>query len=104
MDTASVEQLVTIMRIPTLAGQVLMLAVGLAGIAAAVMVGMTRSDAFEAAGRQSKGAWLGILVIASIAAALGLPFIAWIGAVAIGIYYFDVRPQIADILNGNGGW
>lgn len=104
MDTASVEQLVTIMRIPALTGQVLMLAVGLAGIAAAVMVGMTRSDAFEAAGRQSKGVWLGILVIASIAAALGLPFIAWIGAVAIGIYYFDVRPQIADILDGNGGW
>lgn len=104
MDTASVEQLVTIMRIPALTGQVLMLAVGLAGIAAAVMVGMTRSDAFEAAGRQSKGAWLSILVIASIAAALGLPFIAWIGAVAIGIYYFDVRPQIADILDGNGGW
>ena len=40
MDTASVEQLVTIMRIPALTGQVLMLAVGLAGIAAAVMVGI----------------------------------------------------------------
>ena len=35
---------------------------------------------------------------------LGLPFIAWFGAVAIGIYYFDIRPQIKNILEGNGGW
>ena len=28
----------------------------------------------------------------------------WFGAVAIGIYWFDVKPQIDGILNGNYGY
>ena len=81
-----------------------MLVVGIAGIVAAVMAATTRADAFEAANRQSKGAWEGILALSAVACLLRFPFIAWFGAVAIGIYFFDVRPQIQRILNGDYGW
>ena len=104
MDTATVNHINQIMLIPSRAGMVLMLLVGIAGIVGAVMAGTTRADAFEAANRQSKGAWVGILVVAALACLLRFPFIAWFGAVAIGIYFFDVRPQIQRILGGNAGW
>ena len=92
------------MLIPSRVGVVLMLVVGIAGVAGAVMAGTTRADAFEAANRQSKGAWVGILVLAALACLLRFPFIAWFGAVAIGIYFFDVRPQIQRILGGSYDW
>ena len=104
MDTATVSQIHQIMLIPSRVGVVLMLAVGIAGIVGAVMAATTRADAFEAANRQSKGAWVGILVLAALACLLRFPFIAWFGAVAIGIYFFDVRPQIQRIVNGDYGW
>ena len=104
MDTATVSQIQQIMLIPSRVGVVLMLVVGIAGIAGAVMAGTTRADAFEAANRQSKGAWVGILVLAALACLLRFPFIAWFGAVAIGIYFFDVRPQIQRILGGSYDW
>ena len=43
-------------------------------------------------------------MLAALACLLRFPFIAWFGAVAIGIYFFDVRPQIQRILNGDYGW
>ena len=101
MDTATVSQIHQIMLIPSRVGMVLMRAVGIAGIVGAVMAGTTRADAFDAANRQSKGAWVGILVLATLACLLRFPFIAWFGAVAIGIYFFDVRPQINNLLRGN---
>lgn len=104
MDTATVSQIHQIMLIPSRVGEVLMLLVGIAGIVGAVMAGTTRADAFEAANRQSKGAWVGILVLAALACLLRYPFVAWFGAVAVGIYFFDVRPQIQRILGGNAGW
>ena len=104
MDTATVSQIHQIMLIPSRVGEVLMLLVGIAGIVGAVMAGTTRADAFEAANRQSKGAWVGILVLAALACLLRFPFVAWFGAVAVGIYFFDVRPQIQRILGGNAGW
>lgn len=104
MDTATVSQIQQIMLIPSRVGVVLMLVVGIAGVAGAVMAGTTRADAFEAANRQSKGAWVGILVLAALACLLRFPFVAWFGAVAIGIYFFDVRPQIQRILGGSYDW
>ena len=104
MDTATVSQIHQIMLIPSRVGEVLMLLVGIAGVVGAVMAGTTRADAFEAANRQSKGAWVGILVLAALACLLRFPFVAWFGAVAVGIYFFDVRPQIQRILGGNAGW
>ena len=104
METAAVSQIHQIMMLPSRVGMVLMLVVGVAGIVGAVMAATTRADAFEAANRQSTGAWVGILVLASLACLLRFPFIAWFGAVAIGIYFFDVRPQIQRIVNGDYGW
>lgn len=104
MDTAAVSQIRQIMFIPSWAGMALMLVVGIAGIVAAVLVATTRADAFEAANRQSKGAWAGILVLSAAACLLQFPFIAWFGAVAIGIYYFDVRPQIKGLTGDNYNW
>lgn len=104
MDTAAVSQIHQIMMLPSRVGMVLMLVVGVAGVIGAVMAATTRADAFEAANRQSKGAWVGILVLAALACLMRFPFIAWFGAVAIGIYFFDVRPQIQRIVNGDYGW
>ena len=104
MDTATVMQIHQIMSIPGVVSRVLMVAVGVAGLLGAVFVATTRPDAFEAANRQSKGAWVGILVLAALACLLRFPFIAWFGAVAIGIYFFDVRPQIKRIVGGSYDW
>lgn len=104
MDTATVMQIHQIMSIPGVVSRVLMVAVGVAGVLGAVFVATTRPDAFEAANRQSKGAWVGILVISAVACLVQLSFIAWFGAVAIGIYFFDVRPQIKEIVAGNYDW
>ena len=93
-----------IMAIPSMVSTLLFFLVGIAGVIGAVHVATTRPDAFDAAGRQSKGIWTGILVVSALACLLRFPFICWFGAVAIGVYYFDVRPQIKAILNGNYGW
>lgn len=75
-----------------------------AGIVGAVQVATTREDAFDAAGRQQKWVWCAILAGSALAIVLQLPLLDWVGIVAIGIYYFDVRPQIRDILAGNYHW
>lgn len=104
MDASTLEQINTIMRIPGLVSWALLVAVGVAGLVGAVLAATTRPDAFEAAGRQSKAAWVAILGVSAFACLVRLPFIAWFGAVAIGIYFFDVRPQVKQILDGNYGW
>lgn len=101
MDSSAVEQVVTIMRVPGLIQDVLFRLVAAAGIVGAVLAGTTRADAFEAANRQPKMVWVAILAFSALALLIPLPFIAWFGAVAVGIYYFDVRPQINDLLRGN---
>ncbi len=80
---------------------------GIAGLVGAVLVLTTREDAFAAADRQPKGVWAGLLAVSAAVLLLPLPgltFLTWVGAVVIGIYWFDVRPQIKNILNGNYGW
>lgn len=104
MDASTLEQINTIMRIPGLVSWVLLAVVGVAGIAGAVFAATTRPDAFEATGRQSKAAWTAILAVSAVACLLRLPFIAWFGAVAIGIYFFDVRPQIKQVIDDSYGW
>ncbi len=104
MSSSAVEQIGMIMRIPSYAGQALFVLVGLAAIAGVVMAATTRPDAFDAAGRLSKMGWVAILAVSAVALLLGVRFIAWFGAVAVGIYFFDVRPQINNILRGNFGW
>ena len=80
------------------------ISLALSGVVAAVLAGITRDDAFEAADRQNKWIWVSMLALSALMVWLRFPFLSWIGLVIIGLYWFDVRPQIKDLLSGNGGW
>ena len=94
----------TILSIPSLVRYVLFLLVGIAGVAGAILAAATRDDAYDAADRYNKWAWVAILAGSALVCIFQFPFVAWFGAVAVGIYFFDVRPQITDIVRGNYGW
>lgn len=75
-----------------------------AGLVGAFFAATTRDDAYDAADRQSKWVWTGILALSAFVVITRVPFLSWAGMVAIGVYWFDVRPQIKNILSGNYGW
>lgn len=79
--------------------------VGVCGVVGAVLALMTREDAFRAGDRMTKMSWVALLAASS--AVLIMPIstmLTWIGAVVIGVYWFDVRPQLRDIISGNTQW
>ncbi|WP_374725081.1 DUF2516 family protein [Corynebacterium guangdongense] len=78
--------------------------IALAGVVGAVLAATTRDDAYPAAGRQGKWIWVAILVASAFVVFTRFPFLSWAGIVAIGVYFFDVRPQIRNIVSGNYGW
>lgn len=83
------------------------IAIGIAGLVGAVQVLVTRADAFSAADRMPKAAWAGILFAAGIICVfpiMGLEILKFVGVIMIGLYWFDVRPQLRNILDGNAGW
>ncbi|KAA8722285.1 DUF2516 family protein [Corynebacterium spheniscorum] len=82
----------------------LYLLVALSGIIGAVTAFITRADAFTAADRQPGHIWGAMLIGSAGALIIGIPIVSWVGMVVIGIYWFDVRPQIKDILSGNSTW
>ncbi|WKD56759.1 hypothetical protein CAPI_00905 [Corynebacterium capitovis DSM 44611] len=94
----------SILAVPGIVRTLLFLAVGIAGVVGAVLAATTREDAFAAGNRQSKWAWVAILAVGAGVCLLRFPFVSWFGAVAIGLYYLDVRPQLNNILRGNSGW
>ena len=73
----------------------------LTAIIGAVLATTTREDAFRAGDRQGKWVWVGLLAGSAVAMATGMPFLSWIGAVITGVYWFDVRPQLKAIINGD---
>ena len=73
----------------------------LTAIAGAVLAAITREDAFRAGDRQGKWVWVGLLAGSAVAMATGMPFLSWIGTVITGVYWFDVRPQLKAIINGD---
>lgn len=73
----------------------------LTAIVGAVLAATTREDAFRAGDRQGKWVWVGLLAGSAVAMATGLAFLSWIGAVVTGVYWFDVRPQLKAIINGD---
>ena len=73
----------------------------LTAIVGAVLAAATREDAFRAGDRQGKWVWVGLLAGSAIAMATGMAFLSWIGAVITGVYWFDVRPQLKAIINGD---
>ncbi|WP_257159228.1 DUF2516 family protein [Corynebacterium cystitidis] len=96
---------ITLIRgLPRLVEMLLFAIVGISAVVGAFMVANTRPDAFDAANRQSKTMWILILAGSAFSCLLSLPFLAWIGAIATGVYYFDVRPHIQRILRGDFGY
>ena len=77
------------------------MAVSLFALIGAVLAAMTREDAFRAGDRQNKWVWVGLLVGSALVMNLPLPFVSWIGAIITGVYWFDVRPQLKAIINGD---
>lgn len=75
-------------------------ALAIAAIVGLIMVVMTLEDAFPAGDRQPKMIWAAILGGSAFAMILPLPILSWVGAVATGVYWFDVRPQLRSIING----
>lgn len=73
----------------------------LTAIVGAVLAAITREDAFRAGDRQGKWVWVGLLAGSAVAMATGMPFLSWIGTVITGVYWFDVRPQLKAIINGD---
>ena len=73
----------------------------LTAIVGAVLAAATREDAFRAGDRQGKWVWVGLLAGSAVAMATGMQFLSWIGAVITGVYWFDVRPQLKAIINGD---
>lgn len=84
--------------------RVLFAAVAIAGVVGAIMAATVREDAFTAGDRQGKWVWVAILAASSFVVVTRFPFLSWVGMVAIGVYWFDVRPQLRNILSGNYGW
>lgn len=76
-------------------------AVSLFALLGAILAAMTREDAFRAGDRQNKWVWVGLLVGSALFMNLPLPFVSWVGAIITGVYWFDVRPQLKAIINGD---
>jgi hypothetical protein len=92
-------------QLQNLAGLVLVaiqLLVLIVAIYAFVHAALQRSDAYPAAGKMTKNAWLGItggavaLALVTNIIGLGITGIA-ITAVASGIYLVDVRPKVLEV-------
>lgn len=79
-------------------------AIVIAALVGAAMAATTRDDAYDAADRKSKWVWAGLLAVSAVMVMFRMPFLSWAALVIIGLWWFDVRPQIRDILNGNYGW
>lgn len=79
----------------------LSLSVAVAGVFGLVEVLRTRADAFEAINRQTRNTWAMILGACVVLVLLRVPFIWFFAIVGVGVYFFDVRPAIKDILSGN---
>ena len=73
----------------------------LTAIIGAILAATTREDAFRAGDRKDKWVWVGLLAGSAVAMATGMPFLSWIGTVITGVYWFDVRPQLKAIINGD---
>ncbi|MBN9643816.1 DUF2516 family protein [Corynebacterium mendelii] len=75
-----------------------------AGAIGAAQIAATREDAFEAANRKPKWFWFAMVAGSSLAMVLGVWLINIIALVILGVYFFDVRPQIKSILDGSSSW
>ncbi|MBI8999581.1 DUF2516 family protein [Corynebacterium sp. CCM 9185] len=84
--------------------RLMMAIIGIVGLVGAALCAVTRDDAFTAADRQQKLVWTGILVASAVAMFIDVQLLHWVGMVVIGLYWFDVRPQLKDIVDGENTW
>ena len=70
-------------------------------IVGAILASGGGEDAYRAGDRKSKWTWVGMLAASALALNLPFSFLPWIGAVVTGVYWFDVRPQLKAIVNGD---
>ena len=66
-----------------------------------------RADAFPAAGKLSKGAWLliiGLALVITLVLGGGLGILGVIGIIASLVYFLDVRPAVREITSGGNRW
>lgn len=78
--------------------------IALTGVVGAVLAATTRDDAYQAADRQTKWIWVAILAGSAFVVITRVPFLSWAGMVAIGVYWFDVRPHLKSLISGSYGW
>lgn len=78
--------------------------VAVAGLVGAISAAMTRDDAFDADSRQSKMVWVAMLAGSAFIVPMPIPILPWVGMVIIGIYWFDVRPSLRALINGEYRW
>lgn len=78
--------------------------IALTGVVGAFFAATTRDDAYQAADRQTKWIWVAILVGSAFVVITRVPFLSWAGMVAIGVYWFDVRPHLKSLISGSYGW
>ena len=78
--------------------------VAIAGLVGAISAAMTRDDAFDADSRQSKMVWVAMLAGSAFIVPMPIPILPWVGMVVIGIYWFDVRPSLKALINGEDRW
>ncbi|WP_439647610.1 DUF2516 family protein [Corynebacterium hylobatis] len=78
--------------------------IALTGVVGAFFAVTTRDDAYQAADRQTKWIWVAILVGSAFVVITRVPFLSWAGMVAIGVYWFDVRPHLKSLISGSHGW
>lgn len=84
--------------------------VALAGMIGGGLALATREDAFPAGDRMPKLAWVALLfgsaivIMLNILAGGNIPILPWIGIVIIGVYWFDVRPQLRSLIDGTYGY
>ena len=93
------------MQLQNLAGLVLsgiQVVILVLSIYALIHAGMQRTDAYPAAGKMTKNAWMAILggavALALVTNIIGLGVMGVaISAVAAGVYMVDVRPKLLEV-------
>lgn len=87
----------TLQALPNLVLYFLEIAVVVTTVYAFVHAALQRSDAYTAAGKLTKPAWLGILGVSALLTWLLSILGVVIAACAAGVYLVDVRPKILEI-------
>ena len=104
--TFSIDIIVWVERVIAFAGLI-------AGVVAFIDASLRRPDAYPAADKQTKVAWIAITGIAALVLVFGSypfyvfapPNILWVAAtVGALIYLLDVRPRLREVTGGNSNW